>query len=391
MTNINIFIKIKEVSADASFIIGADILEVINTILTKLVKSIEGIENEQDMLVRLIISAALLVGLFVFKKQLAGFVIMLINKIAARKSEKAQQAIKNSLSRPLSTLIIVLALYGATEIIAPTGEIRTAALMVLKIGIILFFAWFGVNFINSDFSFFLKDDTSKSKKTAITFISNFFKAVIMVIAALLVLEQFGISATKLFAALGIGGVAVAFACKDAVENMLSGFIIIFDKPFEVDDVIEVGGKAGTVEDIKIRTTRLRNVDGSETVYPNTTMANAEIINWTKMDKRAIKETISVNYSHTADEMQKFCNGIQNLLLADEHVIADDVRVNFTEYGVHSLDIEIFFYVTAVSMPQYLKVKNDINLAIKDYADHNGMNLAFESKTIYFGDALSIKK
>lgn len=376
---------------DTSFFIGDDILKVFNNILAKLVASIEGIENEQDMLIRLIIAVAVLVVLIVFRKQISKFIVMLLNKSIARKSPNAQKALRESLTRPLSVFISILALFISTEIIAPTGEIRNAALLVCKLGLILFLSWFGVNLINSDFSFFLKDDTSKSRKTAVKFISNILKVTIVIIALLLVLEQFGISASKIFAALGIGGVAVAFACKDAVENMLSGFIIIFNKPFEVDDCIELEGIVGTVEDITIRTTKLRAVDGSQKIYPNTVMANAAITNWSKMDKRAFSEKLTINYSHSSNEVEKFCDDIKAIILSNENVIADDVRVNFTEYGAHSLDIDLFFYVKMIKISEYLKVKNDINIAIKQYAQDSGMDFAFESKTIYFADELQIKK
>ncbi len=376
---------------DTSFFIGDDILKVFNNILAKLVASIEGIENEQDMLIRLIIAVAVLVVLIVFRKQISKFIVMLLNKSIARKSPNAQKALRESLTRPLSVFISILALFISTEIIAPTGEIRNAALLVCKLGLILFLSWFGVNLINSDFSFFLKDDTSKSRKTAVKFISNILKVTIVIIALLLVLEQFGISASKIFAALGIGGVAVAFACKDAVENMLSGFIIIFNKPFGVDDCIELEGTVGTVEDITIRTTKLRAVDGSQKIYPNTVMANAAITNWSKMDKRAFSEKLTINYSHSSNEIEKFCDDIKAIILSNENVIADDVRVNFTEYGAHSLDIDLFFYVKTIKISEYLKVKNDINIAIKQYAQDSGMDFAFESKTIYFADELQIKK
>lgn len=364
-------------------------LEKINSVLAKLVKAIDGVENERDMLIRLITAVAVLAVIIVFRNQISRFIIMLFNRTFVRKNQKAQSAVRDSMARPLSVFICITALFISTEIVAPTGEIRSGALLILKLGLILFIAWFGVNFINSDFSFFLNADASRSRKTAVKFISNILKVTIIVIAVLLVLEQFGISASKIFAALGIGGVAVAFACKDAVENMLSGFIIIFNKPFEVDDAIEIDGTAGTVEDITIRTTKLRAVDGSEKIYPNTYMANAAITNWSKIEKRAFDETLWINYKHGSADIKKFCDDIREIILQNENVIPDDVRVNFTEYGTHALEINLFFYVGKTDKADFLSVKNDINLALKDYADSSNIELAFSSQTVYFGDGLKI--
>lgn len=355
-----------------------------------------GAKSGQEMLVRLIIAGVILVLFVLFNTKISKALSHIVCKILFSKSEKAQKAIKESLVKPLSYFVSISGFYTALEIALPKlsendGKIQTILLLLVKISFIVLTAWFGVNFINSDYSIQDKLDSSVATKSAMKFINNFLKWAIVVIAVLLVLEQFGISASKLFAALGIGGVAVAFACKDMVENMLSGFIIIFDKPFDVDDFIELNGDSGTVADIKIRTTRLIGVDGCEKVYPNTTMANAIITNWTRMEKRAIKEDISVNYSSSSEKLNEICVGVKELLKNHESVLDDDIRVNFTEFSNHALTISLFFYVDKVKAPEYFALKNDINVELKKYFDENNVDLAFESKTLYFGDELKIKK
>lgn len=355
-----------------------------------------GAKSGQEMLVRLIIAGVILVLFVLFNTKISKALSHIACKILFSKSEKAQKAIKDSLVKPLSYFVSISGFYTALEIALPKlsendGKIQTILLLLVKISFIVLTAWFGVNFINSDYSIQDKLDSSVATKSAMKFINNFLKWAIVVIAVLLVLEQFGISASKLFAALGIGGVAVAFACKDMVENMLSGFIIIFDKPFDVDDFIEINGDSGTVTDIKIRTTRLIGVDGCEKVYPNTTMANAIITNWTRMEKRAIKEDISVNYSSSSEKLNEICVGVKELLKNHEGVLDDDIRVNFTEFSNHALTISLFFYVDKVKAPEYFALKNDINVELKKYFDENNVDLAFESKTLYFGDELKIKK
>lgn len=361
--------------------------ERMNSFLNKLISSIEGVEDEKEMLLRLIIALAVFLVFTVFRRQISQGVVWICTRGLARRSEKAEAALRNSLAKPSSLLVFVLGVYISSEIIAPTGEIRSQLLVVLKLGLIISTAWFAINFIDSDFSVVLKNDDTKSKKTAVRYISNFTKALVAIIAVMLVLEQFGISATKIFATLGIGGVAVAFACKDAVENMLSGFIIIFDKPFEVDDAIEIDGSIGTVEDIRIRTTRLRMLDGSEKVYPNTTIANAPIVNYSKMEHRSFDETLWINYKHSGAEAEKFCADLKEIILKYDNVIPDDVRVNFLNYGTHALEINIFFYVTTVKISEYQEFKSRLNADIKDFADSTDIELAFSSQTVYFGNAL----
>ena len=381
----------------------------LNKVLSKLVTSIEGVKNEREMLLRLIIGLAVFLLLAVFKKQISKAVVWLCTKTLARKSELAQKALVDALSTPLSFFVLVLGIYIGTEIIAPSGEIRSPVLLIFKLGIIFSIAWFLINFINSDFSFVLKDDDSKTKKTAVNFISNLIKIIVVIISALLMLEQFGISATRVFAALGIGGVAVAFACKDAVENLLSGFIIIYDKPFEVDDFIKIDNEVGQVEEIKIRTTRLRMTDGSQKIYPNTTVANSAIINLSRMSHRLVNETLGIEYKHSAKEIDAFCNKLRSLINSYKEVDKTDVRVNFVNYSDSSLDIEVFFYADIqwslrewsllkngffyadiVPLAEFFDFKTKFNCDVKALADSMNIDFAFDSRSLYFANELKIK-
>lgn len=362
----------------------------LNKVLSKLVTSIEGVKNEREMLLRLIIGLAVFLLLAVFKKQISKAVVWLCTKTLARKSKLAQKALVDALSTPLSFFVLVLGIYIGTEIIAPSGEIRNPVLLIFKLGIIFSIAWFLINFINSDFSFVLKDDDSKTKKTAVNFISNLIKIFVVIISALLMLEQFGVSATRVFAALGIGGVAVAFACKDAVENLLSGFIIIYDKPFEVDDFIKIDNEVGQVEEIKIRTTRLRMTDGSQKIYPNTTVANSAIINLSRMSHRLVNEIFGIEYKHSAKEIDAFCDKLRSLINSYKEVDKTDVRVNFANYSDSSLDIEVFFYADIIPLTEFLTFKTKFNCDVKALAESMNIDFAFDSRSLYFANELKIK-
>lgn len=362
----------------------------LNSILSKLVTSIEGVKDEKEMLLRLIIGLAVFLLLALFRKQISKAIVWLCTKTIARKSDVAQRALVDALSVPLSFFIFVFGIYISTEIIAPSGEIRNPVLLIFKLGVIFSISWFLINFINSDFSFVLSDDDSKTKKTAVNFISNLIKIFIIILSSLLMLEQFGISATRVFAALGIGGVAVAFACKDAVENLLSGFIIIYDKPFEVDDFIKIDNEAGQVEEIKIRTTRLRMTDGSQKIYPNTTVANSAIINLSRMSHRLINENLGIEYKHSSKEINAFCSKLKELILSYDESDKSDVRVNFTDYSDSSLDIEAFFYVDIPSLQDYLTFKSKFNCDVKTIADDMNIDFAFTSRSVYFANELEVK-
>ncbi|MBR2133682.1 MAG: mechanosensitive ion channel family protein [Eubacterium sp.] len=353
-----------------------------NSFIEKLANTIDGIENPHEMLIRLIIGIALLVVCFVFRTKLAQFIVFTVNKLFIRNSSKTQNALKECLVKPLSFFICVIAIYGATEIIAPSGMVRSQIVVLVKLGLIISVGWFGIILVGSNYSFLIDDNSSQGKKTAVKFISNIFKGAIGTVCALMILEQFGISATKIFAALGLGGVAVAFACKDAVENMLSGFIIIFDKPFEVDDFIEIDGVSGTVTDIKIRTTRIRELDGSERVFPNTTMANSPITNWTKISFRSVNAKFGLTYSMKKEQVNRFITELKAIISNHKSVQESSIRISFDEYGESALIISAFYNINEPNIFKFKEVLTDINLSIKEFVDSSDIEMAFNTQTVH---------
>ena len=167
--------------------------------------------------------------------------------------------------------------------------------------------------------------------------------------------------------------------------MISGFIIVFNKPFQVGDYISVSGKEGTVEDITVRSTTLRALDGCRYILPNTKLTTENITNWSQMDKRLVTETFCLHYKHSAKEIENFEKELRSLLMKNEFVLQDDIRINFTEYGAHGMNVDVFYYLSATDYQTYLTVKNDINLATKKLIDKKDYSLAYNSQTIYFED------
>lgn len=356
----------------------------LHTFLEKLNDKIQGVENEEELLIRLAVSITVFVGILLFRNPISGGLLSMIGKLFARRKKNIQCLIVDALKKPLSFFLLISALSLALYITAPSGEFSKISLYLIKIGAIVCVCWGGVRLLNQELSAYTFDSNpdSKTKLTAFRFISNVSKILIICIGALLILELFGYSASRIFAALGIGGVAVAFACKDTVENMISGFIIVFNKPFRVGDYITVGDQAGTVEDITVRTTTLLALDGSHYILPNTALTTKGITNWSQMEKRLITQSFCLHYKHSGKEIEAFEKALRALLLKNENVLPEDIRIYFSEYGAHGVEVETFYYLKVTAPAEYSAVKNDINLAIKKMIDQKGFELAYNSATVY---------
>lgn len=271
------------------------------------------------------------------------------------------------------------------QIIAPSGELHKIGLFLIKAGGIVCACWGGVRLLNGELDNYTFDTAAGEDKTRLTALSLYLQC-----------SQdrdhlhrrtagtgtAGLLRTRIFAALGIGGVAVAFACKDAVENLISGFIIVFNKPFRVGDFIAVGELSGTVEDIAVRSTTLRALDGSRYVLPNTALTNQSIINYADMEKRLIDQTFTLHYKHSRTDLERFEQDLRALLQADPAVVQDDIRTDFVNYGAHGMDVQVYYYVIAPTVVELGQIKNRLNLQIKELLDKEGFELAYNSATVY---------
>ena len=131
-------------------------------------------------------------------------------------------------------------------------------------------------------------------------------------------------------------------------------------------------------------------DGSQKIYPNTTVANSAIINLSRMSHRLVNETLGIEYKHSAKEIDAFCNKLRSLINSYKEVDKTDVRVNFVNYSDSSLDIEVFFYADIVPLAEFLDFKTKFNCDVKALAESMNIDFAFDSRSLYFANELKIK-
>ena len=182
--------------------------------------------------------------------------------------------------------------------------------------------------------------------------------------------------------LGVGGLSISLAAQDAVGNLISGFIIIFDKPFKVGDLIETPTVKGFVEEVTMRSTKIRNLDDSVITVPNSTLTKEAITNISMMDKRRIKLNFGLTYSTPNDVLEKVRNEIKAYIDENENILPEPCRIHFREFADSSLNFEVICYTQTSDMDEYLNISNDLNLAIKRIVEANDTDFAYPTSTVY---------
>jgi MscS family membrane protein len=208
------------------------------------------------------------------------------------------------------------------------------------------------------------------------------KILIATFAGVAVLHSFGVNVIAVLAGLGVGGIAVALAAQKTVENFIGGITLYADQPVRVGEFCRFGGTVGTVEEVGLRSTRVRTLDRTVVTVPNSEFSNLQIENFARRDRIWYHPTISVHYETTPDQIRYILVETRRMLYAHPKVDSASARIRFVGFGSSSLNLEVFSYVTVTDYGEYLEVAEDLNLRIMDIVAAAGSSLVFPSQTTY---------
>jgi small-conductance mechanosensitive channel len=200
------------------------------------------------------------------------------------------------------------------------------------------------------------------------------------LVGLLALDQLGFDVTALVAGLGIGGVALALAVQNILGDVFACAAIALDKPFVVGDFIVVDGLRGTVENVGLKTTRVRSLDGELLVFSNADLLKSRVRNFKRMFERRIQFSIAVNYDTPADKLRRIPGWLRDAVDAQPKTRFD--RAHFKSYGDWALDFEVVYYVLDADYNLYMDVQQSLNLAIYERFSAEGVEFAFPTRTLF---------
>lgn len=222
-----------------------------------------------------------------------------------------------------------------------------------------------------------RDDPSRVSSFGILSIAA--QVAVWSLALLVALQNLGFEITALVAGLGIGGIAIAFALQNILGDIFCSVAIILDKPFAVGDFIIVGEQMGTVENIGIKTTRVRSIWGEQIVFSNADLTSSRIRNYKRMKERRITFALGVVYETPADKLERI-PGIIRETIASIPLTRFD-RAHFKQYGDFALSFEIVYYVLNPEFNVYMDIQQKINLALFRRFKEENIQFAYPTQEI----------
>ncbi|MGP1397265.1 MAG: mechanosensitive ion channel family protein [Inquilinaceae bacterium] len=220
--------------------------------------------------------------------------------------------------------------------------------------------------------------------STVSFASRVGKGLIAAFFFVFSLRALGVDVTAGLAALGIGGLAIALGAQKLFENLIGSMTLIADRPVRVGDFCRFGDTLGTIEEIGIRSTRVRTLDRTVVTVPNGEFSSLQLENYSRRDRFWFHHTLGLRYETSPDQIRFLLQELRSVLYAHPKVDPDPARVRFVTFNAYSLDIEIFAYVYAVDYNDFLEIQEDLMLRCMDVVARSGTGFAFPSQTLYLG-------
>ncbi len=195
-------------------------------------------------------------------------------------------------------------------------------------------------------------------------------------------RSLGVPLTAVLAGLGVGGLAFALAAQSTIENVIGGITLFADHPVRVGDFCQFGDKLGTIEEIGLRSTRVRTLDRTVITVPNAEFAKLQLENLTRRDCILFKTTLGVRYETTPEQLRLLPTRLREMLLAHPKLLHEPLRVRFAGFGAYSLDFDIFAYIHTRDWDDFLATREEILLRVADIVEEVGTSFAFPSQTHY---------
>ncbi|MFD1467550.1 mechanosensitive ion channel family protein [Hymenobacter caeli] len=304
----------------------------------------------------------------------------------------SEKELHDLLIRPLGALLLLITVFVAFNLLRyplplvpkPGTEPwpKTALLDLFHLGVIGAVVWVILRLI--DFALLVVQRRAALNAAAaadrldsqfLPFAKDLLKVFVVVIGLLVVMGKvFGVDVTALIGGLGIGGLAIAFAAKESLENLLASFTIFLDQPFGVGDLVTAGAVSGTVEKIGFRSTRLRTAEKSYLTVPNKSMIDKPLDNLSLRTARRVGFTLTFDQRTTSAQLHAIIAGAVAAMQAHP-LVTQDVQMKFNALTTNGREVTVQYFVETSSYDEYLDTKEALNYSIVEVVEKEGGLLA----------------
>ncbi|OGA38346.1 MAG: mechanosensitive ion channel protein MscS [Betaproteobacteria bacterium RIFCSPLOWO2_12_FULL_62_13] len=306
----------------------------------------------------------------------------IVTAVAKRTATRIDDILAQAIGATRIWLLLPLAVYAGASALSLPRKLEHLVDIVVVVALMLQVALWINRFVRGwlELQIEKRRGVDGEGVTALTLVSFGARVLVWALALLLILDHLGFDITALVAGLGIGGVAVALAVQNILGDLFASLSIILDKPFIIGDFVVVGDLRGTVENIGIKTTRVRSLDGELIVFSNADLLKSRIRNFKRMQERRIAFSVGVTYQTPLEKLAGMPQILREAVERQDGTRFD--RAHFKGYGDFALQFEIVYYVLSPDFNVYMDVQQAINVEIYRRFTEEGIEFAYPTQTVF---------
>jgi MscS family membrane protein len=263
------------------------------------------------------------------------------------------------------------------QFIDPSALSRLYIARVLLLVVVFSFSWCLINLVDlflTRIDSFLDPRQRIVSHSLIHLGRRTSKFAICVVALIIVLDNWGYNMSTMIAGLGVGGIAIALAAQSTIANVFGGVSVIGDRPVLLGDFGNFGGIIGTVEDIGMRSTRVRTLNRTLMSIPNSSFAGMNLENYAARDKILFNPTLQIKRATPKDKLRQSMNELEEFLKTDKKLEVGPTPIRISGLTAPSFAVEIFAYVLTPDINEFYKIEADLFIKIDDVLTANGVEL-----------------
>jgi MscS family membrane protein len=331
-----------------------------------------------------VIAALFLVGAILLRRFVTTIIFNQLKKLAAKTETTLDDKLFPALEQPVATFVMVTGIFSALKVLklSETTDRTLGYGSTVAFSLVLFWGLLRAFSAVLDHAQEIASKKQMGVAAFMPWIKKTLIAVFVVIGVLLTIQSLGYNVSTILSGLGIGGLAFALAAQDTIANLFGSIVVAVDQPFKIGETIKIQGNVGMVEDIGLRSTKLRLVDKSLIVMPNKMVASESIINLSRFTGRRVEQVIGLTYDTNAGQMEEIVAEFRRLILAEAEVDPTSVNCYFRDYSASSLDIWIVYVLKDPDFHKHMQLRQRLSLSFMRAVEARGLSFAFPTTTLH---------
>jgi len=348
------------------------------------------VRNSGNSPERYAISAAFLIAAFLLRRIVTRIVFGALKQLARNTKTTLDDELFEALETPCAVFVMVAGVVAALQVLklSPSSDDALHYGSTIAFSLVMFWALLRALDTLLDHAQVLAQQKQMSVAAFMPWIKKTLIAIFVVFGVLLVVQSLGYDVKALLAGLGIGGLAFALAAQDTLANVFGSIVVAIDQPFKLGEFVQIGANSGTVEDIGLRSTKLRRADRSLVVVPNKTVAAEAVTNLSRFVGRRADQVISLTYDTTREQMNALVEDIRQILAREEDVDQSSVLVFFRDFSASSLDIWMAYNTKNPDFVKHMTLRQRVNLEVMRAVEARGLSFAFPTQTVEFAGEIA---